>query len=99
MPDTSFVRTEILPEKAPPITAVGAVGWARENLFSGWFNSILTIVSLFLIYYVLSGLLGWTFLSVWNANSLNECREIMNATWAKPMATPVGGSSRSAGCS
>ncbi|WP_170561454.1 amino acid ABC transporter permease [Ruegeria atlantica] len=81
MSDVSFVRTEMLPEQAPPASEVGAIGWIRHNLFSGWFNSILTLISLYAIYYVLSGVLPWVFQSVWNANSLNECREIMMATW------------------
>ncbi len=81
MSDVSFVRTEMLPEKAPPASEVGVVGWVKHNLFSGWFNSILTLVSLYAIYYVLSGILPWIFQSVWNANSLNECREIMMANW------------------
>ncbi|RBW53824.1 amino acid ABC transporter permease [Ruegeria sp. A3M17] len=81
MSDVSFVRTEMLPEQAPPASEVGAIGWIRHNLFSGWFNSILTLVSLYAIWYVLSGVLPWIFQSVWNANSLNECREIMIATW------------------
>ncbi|WP_170419415.1 amino acid ABC transporter permease [Ruegeria atlantica] len=81
MSDVSFVRTEMLPEQAPPASEVGIVGWIRHNLFSGWFNSILTVLSLYAIWYVLSGVLPWTFQSVWNANSLNECREIMIATW------------------
>ncbi|MGX9353056.1 amino acid ABC transporter permease [Shimia sp. W99] len=81
MSDQAFVRTEMLPEKEPPASTVGIVGWLRENLFSGWFNSVLTVVALGFIYYVLSGLLPWVFQSVWNANSLNECREIMTETW------------------
>ena len=81
MSKKSFVRTEILPEQAPPTSAIGVIGWMRENLFSGWFNSTLTVLSVLFIYYVLSGLIPWTFQSVWNAGSLSECREIMNATW------------------
>ncbi|SDW80644.1 L-glutamine ABC transporter membrane protein /L-glutamate ABC transporter membrane protein /L-aspartate ABC transporter membrane protein /L-asparagine ABC transporter membrane protein [Ruegeria halocynthiae] len=81
MSDVSFVRTEMLPEQAPPASEVGPIGWIRHNLFSGWFNSILTLVSLYAIYYVLSGVLPWTFQSVWNADSLNQCREIMMAKW------------------
>ncbi len=81
MSDVSFVRTEMLPEKAPPASEVGVIGWARHNLFSGWFNSALTIVSIAAIYYVLSGVFPWVFQSVWNADSLGECREIMKATW------------------
>ncbi|MFY2822998.1 amino acid ABC transporter permease [Ruegeria sp. MALMAid1280] len=81
MSDVSFVRTEMLPEQAPPASEVGVVGWVRNNLFSSWLNSILTLVSLYAIWYVLAGVLPWIFESVWNANSLNECREIMMATW------------------
>ncbi len=81
MSEVSFVRTEMLPEKAPPASEVGVIGWARHNLFSGWFNSALTIVAIAAIYYVLAGALPWVFQSVWNADSLGECREIMKATW------------------
>ena len=81
MSDTSFVRHEMVPEQAPPATSVGVIGWLRANLFSNWFNTILTLVSLYFIYYILSGVLPWTFQSVWNADSLNECREIIAATW------------------
>ena len=44
MADTSYVRTEMLAEKTPPVTAVGAIGWARANLFSSWLNGVLTIL-------------------------------------------------------
>ncbi|MCL6283593.1 amino acid ABC transporter permease [Ruegeria sp. 2012CJ41-6] len=81
MSDVSFVRTEMLQEQTPPASEVGIIGWVRHNLFSGWFNSILTLISLYAIYYVLSGIVPWIFQSVWNANSLTECREIMMATW------------------
>ncbi len=83
MSDVSFVRTEMLAEQAPPATSVGVVGWLRANLFSSWLNTILTIISLGFIWYILAGLIPWVFQSVWNANSLTECREIMAATWGK----------------
>lgn len=77
----TFVRTEMLPEQDPPASTIGIIGWGRTNLFSSIGNSILTVIALIFIGYVLSGLLPWLFQSVWNAESLNECREIMNATW------------------
>ena len=43
MSDISFVRTEMLPEKAPPLGETGAIKWARDNLFSGVLNSVLTV--------------------------------------------------------
>nr|WP_319949008.1 ABC transporter permease subunit [uncultured Shimia sp.] len=79
MSDISYVRTEMLAEQDPPATSVGAIGWMRANLFSGAFNSILTIVSLGLIYVVLSKILPWAFSPTWDATSLRECREIIAA--------------------
>ncbi len=78
MTDVSFVRTEMLPERAPPTTAVGLIGWMRQNLFSGAFNSILTIVALVLIFMVLKAIVPWVVSPTWNAGSLTECREILH---------------------
>ena len=75
----AYTRETMLPQQAPPTTSVGAVGWARENLFSGWFNSILTLVSLAFVYYVLAAILPWFFSPTWSAGSLGECREILAA--------------------
>ncbi|MEP2533575.1 amino acid ABC transporter permease [Shimia sp.] len=76
MSDIAFVREDMLPEKAPPASNVGIVGWMRENLFSGILNSVLTISSLLVIFYVLVSLLPWVFSGTWSAGSLKECREI-----------------------
>ena len=79
MSEVAFVRTEMLPEQAPPASTVGPVGWARENLFSGVFNSVLTIASMFAIYYVLASILPWVFSPTWSSGSLNQCREVLSA--------------------
>ncbi len=80
--DTLYVRTEMLDEKAPPSLNTGLVGWIKENLFPNWFSSILTVVSLYIIYVLLSALIPWMFGGVWNATSLSECREILDGTSA-----------------
>ncbi|MGB0496966.1 MAG: amino acid ABC transporter permease [Rubricella sp.] len=72
----AFVRREQLPPMPPPAAERGVVKWLRENLFSGPINTILTLVSLYIVYVALAGLLPWLFNSVWNAGSLSECREI-----------------------
>ncbi|MDF0602648.1 amino acid ABC transporter permease [Psychromarinibacter sp. C21-152] len=78
-----YVRDTMLPEQEPPVTSTGIIGWGRENLFRGPFNTVVTIVSLLFIYYVLAGVLPWVFQSVWFADSLGECREIATATWGE----------------
>jgi len=77
----AYVRDTMLPEKEPPGREVGAIKWMRENLFSGWFNAILTIVSLYVIGWILLHLAPWFTHMVWNAGSLSECREIRDELW------------------
>jgi general L-amino acid transport system permease protein len=75
----AFVRQALVPAAPPPPGQTGAMRWVRENLLSSWFNTILTLVALYVIWYVLSGVLPWTLNGIWNAGSLNECREIRDA--------------------
>ena len=75
MKDLTFVRREMLPEKEPPVGERGAIKWVRENLFSSVLNSILTLLSLFVIWYVLRGLLPWFISPSWGQESLAACRE------------------------
>ena len=35
--------------------------WLKKNLFSTWYNAILTILSLLLLYWIVSSLIDWTF--------------------------------------
>jgi general L-amino acid transport system permease protein len=83
MSDISFVRTEMLPEKAPPLGETGAIKWARDNLFSGVLNSVLTILSVIIVYYLLAGILPWVFQSSWTANSLGECRDTIKLAYGE----------------
>ncbi|MDX2485366.1 MAG: amino acid ABC transporter permease [Pseudodonghicola sp.] len=79
MTEVSFVRTEILPEKAPPVTSAGAIGWARTNLFSGVFNTVLTLASLAVVYFLLAAIIPWVLSPTWNGTSLGECRDMLAA--------------------
>jgi general L-amino acid transport system permease protein len=76
----SYVRTEMLVQQAAPVTERGAIKWVRENLFSGPFNTVLTLLGVAAIYYLLKALMPWLLNGVWNANSLTECRSIVAAS-------------------
>ena len=73
----AFVATESIPPSPPPANQTGAVKWLRENLFSNWQSSLLTVVSLYLIFQILSTLLPWVLNGVWTTSSLSECREVL----------------------
>ena len=85
MTDTSqslaYVRTQMIPEQEPPLGEKGIIKWIRENLFSGVLNSVLTILSLIVIWMVLSHTMPWVFNGIWVADSLKHCREIRDATF------------------
>ena len=74
----SFVRHEMLSERAPPIGERGVFKWARENLFSSVFNTIMTIASVWVIYSIAVGVAPWFFNGVWNAETTRECYEILD---------------------
>lgn len=52
------VAVEVLP---PPTLRYGPLRWLRENLFSTWYNTLLTLLCLWGLYAALSALLGWAF--------------------------------------
>lgn len=46
-------------EMQPPRLSVGPLAWLRKNLFSTWYNAILTVVSIWLIYIVVKPAILW----------------------------------------
>jgi len=50
------------PPKSP-----GIIKWLRKNLFNTWYNALLTVVSLVVIYWVLGALIEWVlFIADWS---------------------------------
>lgn len=69
-----YVRSAMQAPEPPPLSQQGAVKWGRENLFSGPLNTALTLIGLFIIGWLVWTAFPWWWHSVWNANSLAECR-------------------------
>ena len=74
----SFVRHEMLAERAPPVGEGGVLKWVRENLFSSVFNTIMTIIAVWVIYSITVGVAPWFLNGVWNAETTRECYEILD---------------------
>ncbi|MFN2183330.1 MAG: amino acid ABC transporter permease, partial [Anaerolineae bacterium] len=49
------------PSGPPP--GLGLLHWLKKNLFSSWFNALLTLVSLAVIFFALRGILHWVFVT------------------------------------
>ena len=48
-------------EIKPPDTSKGPVRWLRDNLFSTWYNTILTCLALVFLFFFFKGFLTWVF--------------------------------------
>ena len=48
-------------QSTPPSKHISPGKWLKKNLFSTWYNTILTILSLLFIYWMGSGLISWAF--------------------------------------
>lgn len=84
MSDQSFHRSqaELLPERQPPTSTVGVIGWIRANLFGGALNTVLTLLSVLLLYWSVPPLLDWAFFSAdFTGASGSECTA-EGACWA-----------------
>jgi general L-amino acid transport system permease protein len=55
--------------------------WLRDNLFSGWANSLATVLIAFFLFKSLAAFIDWAFLdAVWRADS-KACRAAEGACW------------------
>tara|TARA_B100000925_G_scaffold285560_1_gene262051 strand:- start:843 stop:2129 length:1287 start_codon:yes stop_codon:yes gene_type:complete len=75
---TSFVRKEMISERVPPATERGVIKWVRENLFSSVFNTIMTFVSVWIIYSIVVAAAPWFINGVWDAKTVRECYDLLD---------------------
>jgi general L-amino acid transport system permease protein len=66
----------------PPIVEVGIVGWVRKNLFNGVFNSLLTLLVVFLLYKMIPPLIRWAIIDAHWMTSSEACRNSFGACWS-----------------
>ncbi|MEW6461155.1 MAG: amino acid ABC transporter permease [Pseudomonadota bacterium] len=64
------------PDLPPPRMSVGVLGWLKANLFSNWFNSLLTVFAIYLIWLVVPPLLQWAIIDAnWVGSTRADCTQ------------------------
>lgn len=64
------------PDMPPPGKVFGPMAWMRNNLFDGWFNTLLTLVAVYLIYLIIPPLLEWAiFKASWVGTTQADCNK------------------------
>ena len=71
------------PVERPPRSFVGPVAWMRDNLFSTWGNTILTVIGLLIAYWVVSTVVSWGILTATFTGADGDActRERAGACW------------------
>ena len=82
MPDVPTMDNNPKTEMRPPVTSSGIVGWMRTNLFSNWFNSLLSISALFVLWKTVVPFLRWALIdAVWFTGN-EGCQGASGACWS-----------------
>jgi general L-amino acid transport system permease protein len=81
----AIVKAEKTPAREAPLSETTIIGWMSKNLFGSVFNSILTVVTLYIIYLTVRDVWVWGVAdAVWVADNRRECFKISidGACWA-----------------
>jgi general L-amino acid transport system permease protein len=85
----AIVKREKTPARPAPLSERSIIGWMHRHLFSSVLNSILTIVTLYIVFITVRDLWAWGIAdAVWIAESRRECFDISlgGACWAGVLA-------------
>ena len=71
------------PARTPPPNTVGAIGWARRNLFATPFDTALTLLAAYLAFWIIDGVAAWALLDAsFSGSDRNAClKETQGACW------------------
>jgi general L-amino acid transport system permease protein len=72
------VHAEAVPRTAgslaPPVSEVGVLAWLKQNLFSTWYDTLLTLACLWLLWHLVPPLLQWALFNAdFNGSSREDC--------------------------
>lgn len=81
--EETLTRDSQTQAKARPRSRRDPIGWARANLFDGWFNSLLTILILALLVWLVPPFIRWALTgAVFGHATPDECKAASGACWA-----------------
>lgn len=78
-----IINQPIQSEERPPTLSVGPLGWARQNLFNTWYNTVFTVLAIWVLWQIIPPIIDWMFIdALWGAAPSDACRvEGVGACW------------------
>ncbi|MBW1645791.1 MAG: amino acid ABC transporter permease [Deltaproteobacteria bacterium] len=79
---TVYEPIEEFTDLKPPVTSIGVLGWIRSKLFNNWYNSLLTLATLYLLVKVVPPFIDWAVINGnWNTTGA-ACHQSKGACWS-----------------
>jgi len=70
----AFARAQMAEALAPPAPTTGTLAWVRQNLFGGWFSTLMTLASLYLIWLIVPPVVRFLLIdAVWDGAGRDDC--------------------------
>src|SRR5690606_13711656 len=70
----AYVRSQFHPPLPSPVAGAGPIAWLRANLFNSWFNVLLTLACLLLLWLIVPPVLRFLILdAVWAGSGRDDC--------------------------
>ena len=64
----------IIEKRKPPIASIGTIGWIKDNLFSTWYNSLFTLLGIYILYSIIPPIVQWGIIdAVWSGEDRTVC--------------------------
>lgn len=72
---------EHIPDRLPPVTQVGFLGWIRKNLLCPWYNAVLTALSCWAIWSAVKPFWNWAVVNATVTLDPVQAKEKSGAAW------------------
>ena len=70
-----YVTDKMLPALPAPANTLGIIHWLKTRLFNGPFNTILTLLGIFVLYKLIPPAIEWAFIdATWVAETREQCK-------------------------
>ena len=71
-------------DERPPVFSAGPLAWVRANLFNTWYNAVITLLLVWLLFQLVPPVIDWLFIrAIWSDAGPEPCREAgAGACWS-----------------
>ncbi|MCD6534007.1 MAG: amino acid ABC transporter permease [Deltaproteobacteria bacterium] len=77
-----IIHTEEHVNLKPPTSTTGIIGWVRANLCNTWYNSLFSLLIIYILWQVMAPFINWALINANWTSSGAECHQSGGACWS-----------------